>query len=273
MSAGNVFQPSLSRNNRDALQVATQALRDAGTIIKAHFSQEKRVQSKGKRNLATDADLLAEQSIIGLLSEEYPDHRILSEESGKTGGTSDYCWIIDPLDGTTNYAYGIPFFSVSLGLTCKDEVILGMIYDPMRDELFWAQKDRGAFLNDSPIGIAGTAIPEIFVIGFDLGYSDARTREMLSLINTFWSGKMVLRLMGSAALGLTYVACGRLDIYLHASIYPWDMAGGFLLIREAGGEVSDWQGNPATVWSDRIIAGGTTAERYALLSRNKEGCD
>jgi myo-inositol-1(or 4)-monophosphatase len=259
-------QLPLSRNNREALKVATQAVRDAGAIIKAHFSKEKRVQSKGKRNFATDVDLLSEQSIIGLLSEEYPDHHILGEESGRTGGTSDYCWIIDPLDGTTNYAYGIPFLATSLGLTCKDEVVLGMIYDPMRDELFWAQKGRGAFLNDSEISIVSTGIPETTVIGFDLGYNDARTREMLSRINAFWSGEMVLRLMGSAALGLAYAACGRLDIYFHASIYPWDMAGGILLIREAGGEVRDWQGNPATLWDDRIIAGGTAAECCTLLS-------
>ncbi len=95
---------------------------------------------------------------------------------------------------------------------------------------------------------------------------------MLSRINAFWSDKMVLRLMGSAALGLAYVACGRMDIYLHLSIYPWDMAGGILLIREAGGEVSDWQGNPATVWDDKIIAGGTADERCTLLGRDKDGC-
>ncbi|MCL0065374.1 inositol monophosphatase [Dehalococcoidia bacterium] len=265
MSAGDAPYLPLSQNGSEALHVASRAAREAGYIIEAHFSQEKQVQSKGKRNFATDVDLLAEQTIIGMLKEEYPDHRILAEESGKAGGTSNYCWIIDPLDGTTNYAYGIPFVSVSLGLTYKDEIILGMIYDPMRDELFWAQKDKGAFLNDSAIRIAGNEIPETTVIGFDLGYNDARTREMLSRIDTFWSGEMVLRLMGSAALGLAYVACGRLDIYLHASIYPWDMAGGILLIREAGGEVSDWQGNPATVWDDKIIAGGTAGERCALL--------
>ncbi len=265
MSASNVPCLPLSRTGKEALLVASHAVREAGALLRSRFSQEKQVQSKGKRNLATDVDLLAEQRIIGLLMEEYPDHRILAEESGETGGTSDYCWIIDPLDGTTNYAYGIPFFAVSLALICKDEIILGMIYDPMRDELFWALKGRGAFLNDSAIGIAGTRIPHTTVIGFDLGYNDARTREMLSRINTFWSGEMVLRLMGSAALGLAYVACGRLDIYLHLSIYPWDTAGGILLIREAGGEVTDWQGNPATVWNDKIIAGGTAGERCALL--------
>jgi len=255
----------LSQNGNEVLLVASRAAREAGAIIKDHFSQEKRVQSKGKRNFATDVDLLAEQTIIGILKEEYPDHRILAEESGEGGGTSDYCWIIDPLDGTTNYAYGIPFVAVSLGLTYKDEVILGMIYDPMRDELFRAQKDKGAFLNDSAIRIISKEIPDTTVIGFDLGYNDARTREMLSCINTSWSEEMVLRLMGSAVLGLAYVACGRLDIYVHASIYPWDMAAGILLIREAGGEVTDWEGNPATVWDAKIIGGGIAGERCALL--------
>ncbi|MBT9163621.1 MAG: Inositol-1-monophosphatase [Chloroflexi bacterium] len=272
MSGGDMSHPPLSRTGKEALLVASHAVREAGAILKSRFSQEKKVQSKGKRNLATDIDLLAEKRISELLRDEYPDHRILGEELGETEGTSDYCWIIDPLDGTTNYAYGIPFFAVSLGLTCKDEIILGIVYDPMRDELFWALKGRGAFLNDSAIGIASTRIPHTTVIGFDLGYNDARTREMLSRINAFWSGEMVLRLMGSAALGLAYVACGRMDIYLHLSIYPWDMAGGILLIREAGGEVSDWQGNPATVWDDKIIASGTAGERCALLGRDRDGC-
>ena len=255
---------SLSQSGKEPLVIASQAIREAGAILKSHFWQEKKIQSKGRRNLVTDIDLLTEQHILSLLNDEYPNHSTLGEESGKTEGTSDYCWVIDPLDGTTNYVYGIPIFAVSLGLTYKDEVVLGMVYDPLRDELFWAQKGREAFLNDSPISVAGERNLQTTIIGLDLGYDDTKTRDMLLRVNGFWSGEKGLRLIGSAALGLAYVACGRLDIYLHPRIYPWDIAGGILLIREAGGEVTDWQGKPATVWDTSIFACGDISEHQTV---------
>ncbi|PIU56506.1 MAG: inositol monophosphatase [Chloroflexi bacterium CG07_land_8_20_14_0_80_51_10] len=263
---------SLSQSGKEPLVIASQAIREAGAILKSHFWQEKKIQSKGRRNLVTDIDLLTEQHILSLLNDEYPNHSTLGEESGKTEGTSDYCWVIDPLDGTTNYVYGIPIFAVSLGLTYKDEVVLGMVYDPLRDELFWAQKGREAFLNDSPISVAGERNLQTTIIGLDLGYDDTKTRDMLLRVNGFWSGEKGLRLIGSAALGLAYVACGRLDIYLHPRIYPWDIAAGILLIREAGGEVTDWQGKPATIWSDKIFACGDISEHQTVRAVLRDCC-
>lgn len=270
MSSSDIGDLPLSRSGKDALAVATQAAKEAGSILKNHFTQKKNIQSKGKRNLVTDVDLLAEQHILHLLGNEYPDHATLCEESGKAEGTSDYCWIIDPLDGTTNYAYGIPFFTTAIALTSNNEILLGMIYDPLRDEMFWAQKGKGAFLNDSPIAVPRERDYRTTIIGLDLGYDDAKTRQALSEINGFWSAEKALRLIGSAALGLAYVACGRLDIYLHPSIYPWDIAGGILIIREAGGEVTDWQGDPATIWSDKVIAGSGISAHQALKTALSE---
>jgi myo-inositol-1(or 4)-monophosphatase len=254
----------LSKSGQYPIGVATQAAREAGDILKNRFSLKKRIQSKGKRNLVTDADLLAEKSITNRLREEYPDHSILCEESGKTDGQSQYCWVIDPLDGTTNYAFGIPFFCVSIALTYEDEIVLGTVYDPLRDELFWAQKGKGAFLNDSPISVARQRDLPMRVMGLDLGYDDAKTREVLSKIVSLWSGEATFRIMGSSALGLTYVACGRLSLYFHRSIYPWDIAGAILLIREAGGEITDWQGKSATIWSKSIFACGDTGAQQGV---------
>lgn len=262
-----------SRSGKDALSIATQAAREAGAILRSHFFQEKQVESKGNRNLVTNADLLAEQSIIKIINAEYPDHGILCEESGHTAASSEYCWVVDPLDGTTNYAFGIPFFAVSLGLTCEDEVVLGLVYDPLRDELFRAVKGQGAFLNESPIAVAGKRNFRTTVIGFDLGYDDIKTREMLSKINSVWSAQVAMRLMGSAALGLTYVACGRMNVYIHASIYPWDVAGAILLLREAGGSVTDWEGTPATIWDTSLVAFDDISEHRALyVALEKSNC-
>ncbi|MFA4835486.1 MAG: inositol monophosphatase family protein [Dehalococcoidia bacterium] len=254
----------LSRSGREPLQIATEAARAAGDILKTRFYSKKQVQIKGQRNLVTDADLLAEKAVLAILKEEYTDHAILCEESGKSERESEYRWIIDPLDGTTNYAFGIPIFCVSIGLVHRDEIVLGMIYDPLRDELFRAEKGKGAFLNDAAISVARDRNLQMKVLGFDLGYNDARTREMLSKVTSFWSGEMTLRLIGSAALGLTYVASGRIDVYFHRSLYPWDIAGAILLIREAGGEVTDWQGKPATVWDASIFACGDIREHQGI---------
>ncbi len=246
----------LSRSGQEALAIATQAARESGAILRDYYYREKRIESKGNRNLVTEVDLLSEKNILKILHDEYPEHGVLCEESGKNEKASEYQWIVDPLDGTTNYAFGIGHFCVSIGLVRNDEALLGVLYDPLKDELFRTQKGEGAYLNDSPIAVAHKRDLQTKVIGFDLGYSDAASKEMLSLASQSWYPQITFRLMGSAALGITYVACGRMDIYFHRSIYPWDIAAAVLLIREAGGEITDGEGKPATVWSNQVIACG-----------------
>lgn len=255
----------LSRTGQDPLEVAVRAAREAGDILREYYYRSKQIQSKGKRNLVTEADLLSEQKVINILSAEYPDHGILGEESGQSEQSSEFLWVIDPLDGTTNYTFGIPVFCVSIGLTWQNELVQGVIYDPLRDELFRAQRGGGAFLNDSPIRVARRRDLQTILIGFDLGYDDTQSREMLAGAGRLWSPETALRLIGSAALGITYVACGRLDLYFHRSIYPWDIASAVLLIREAGGEIIDWKGDPATIWSSQVIAAGDLGAYGSIL--------
>lgn len=255
----------LSRSGKDALVIATQAAQDAGSIQKECFYQDKQIESKGNRNLVTEVDLLSEKSILNNIRDEYPDHSILCEESGETENTSEFRWIIDPLDGTTNYAFGIPIFCVSIGLIHNDDVLLGVVYDPMRDELFQAQKGKGAWLNGTPISVSSERNIKTTLIGFDLGYDDTKSKEMLSRANSAWNSEVAFRLIGSAALGMTYVACGRMDLYFHRRVYPWDIAAAILMVREAGGEVIRSNGEPANVWDTKIIACSDVNRQASLI--------
>ncbi len=259
----------LSRSGQDAQTIAIRAAREAGTILKDYYSHEKRIESKGNRNLVTETDLLSEKSILKILHDEYPEHSVLCEESGESETVSEYCWIIDPLDGTTNYAFGIGHFCVSIALTLNGEVLLGVIYDPLKDEMFRARKSAGAFLNDIPISVARERGLAMTLIGFDLGYDDTASKEMISMANDLWSARTTFRLMGSAALGITYVACGRLDLYFHRSLYSWDIAAAILLLREAGGEITDWEGKPATVRNKQVIACSDFSEHRDLIAALK----
>ncbi len=255
-------QLPLSRSKRSALEVATQAAIEAGDLLLERLQGPKRVEYKeGRANIVSDVDLLAEKKIITLLQGEFPDFDILSEESAAVATGSPYTWIIDPLDGTNNYVFGIPFFCVALALASGEEVLLGLIYDPIRKELFRAEKGRGAFLNNHPIGVSQRTSIKASFIGCDLGYDAQQGKRILEMIMTLWPRMHGFRIMGSAALGLAYIACGRFDLYIHANLYPWDSAGGILLIREAGGEATEWDGKPATFRSKQIAAANKVVHR------------
>ncbi len=259
----------LSATGQDAKTVAIKATREAGAILKQHFYRKRTIETKGNRNLVTEVDLLSEKCILKILQEEFPGHSILCEESGKHDTESQYRWIIDPLDGTTNYAFGIGHFCVSIALMEGDDILLGILYDPLREELFEAQAGQGAYLNGSPISVASLRDLNTIIIGFDLGYSDTASKEMLSRANALWNPNITFRLMGSGALGIGYVACGRIDLYFHRSLYPWDTAAAILLVREAGGEVIDLEGCPATIQSPEIITCGDFNAYQSLVSALK----
>lgn len=243
-----------SRNGMKALDVAIRAAKEAGRIIVERYRSDIKVQHKGRGNIVTDVDLLVERETIAFLREEYPTHGILSEESVKEESSSGYTWIVDPLDGTRNYASGVPMFSVNLALVLGGEVILGITYDPLRNELFWAQKGRGAFLNDAPISVSSNETVKASLIGSDMGYDDEKARRALELVLALWPGMQSMRIMGSAALGLAYAACGRLDLYFHHSLAPWDIVSGILLVKEAGGVITDRDGGPVGIHSSGVIA-------------------
>ncbi len=235
--------------------MAVQAVREAGDVIMAHFHGEKRISYKeGRSNIVTNVDVLAEGRITQILQQEYPHFSIMTEESADIAGDSPYTWIIDPIDGTRNYAYGIPHFCVALALARGEELLLGISYDPVRGELFRAEKGQGAFLNDSPIAVSTRTSLGESLVGFDMGYDAEIGQEILGVASALWPGVVSVRVMGSAALGLAYVASGRLDLYFHLTLYPWDLAGGILLVSEAGGVVTELDGQPVGIQSKSVIA-------------------
>ncbi len=243
-----------AKSGRSALEVAIAAAKEAGNVILSHFGSQRQITHKSKGNLVTDADILSEKFILELLKDEYPDCDILSEESNSSAPLTDYTWIVDPLDGTNNYTFGIPFFCINIALVKGEDILLGVTYDPVRKELFRAEKGRGAYLNDSAIQVSTKDSLQASLVGFDLGYSHERGEEMLDIANKLWGQVHCVRLLGSSSLGLAYVACGRINLYFHRYLFPWDVASGLLLIREAGGEITDWQGKPASFRTIEIIA-------------------
>lgn len=251
----------LTRNGRSAIEVAIHAAEEAGKVLLDHFYSEKEIKHKGKSNIVTEVDFLSEKLIVELLKKEYPDFNILSEESNSTTKLAGYTWVVDPLDGTNNYAYGIPFFCVNIALARDEDILLGITYDPLRQELFRAEKGKGAYLNDSKIQVFREKSLSGALLGFDLGYNIGQGRELLDIIAKLWGQVHCVRMLGSASLGLAYVACGRITIYIHRWLYPWDIATGLLLIPEAGGIVTDWQGNPVNLKDKQLIASNPTVHR------------
>ncbi len=249
----------LSRSSREAVEVASRAAEEAGSLLLKHmYGQLKLGQKEGRANLVTDVDLAAEKAVMGILQAEYPDFGIVSEESPAVARDSAFTWVVDPLDGTNNYVHGIPFICVSIGLALGPEPVMGVVYDPVRKELFTARKGHGASLNGLPISVARRQKMAEAFLGVDLGYDADKGRAMLDFVKVPWPDIGGLRLIGSAALGLTYVACGRLDAYIHPLLYPWDVAAAIVLVQESGGKITDWQGRPATI-ETRVVAAANEA--------------
>lgn len=245
----------MSKAGRTAPAVAIDAAQRAGRIIRDRFLTFKEISFKeGRANVVTDVDLEAEKAVLDLLRVEYPQFSFLSEESVPIKTDSPFTWVIDPLDGTRNYASGIPHFCVVVALAKGDEVILGVTYDPMRGELFTAGRGHGAFLNGNPISVSAKEEMPQALLGFDLGFVDEKAGLALDMVRALWPGMQSLRLMGSSALGLAYTASGRVDLYFHHSLSPWDIAAGLLQVQEAGGTVVDRQGQPAGLYTPSIIA-------------------
>lgn len=242
-----------SRTGRTVEEVALRAVRQAGETVRAAFQGEVTIRSKGRGNIVTQVDTQVEGETIALLRKEFPDFGILGEESGGTAGSSDYTWVIDPLDGTRNFAHGIPFFCVALALVKGDDPLLGLTYDPLRDELFRAAKGEGAAVNGKPLAVTRNGSLSEGSVGLDLGYHDERALEALAVLRAVWPVQTI-RILGSAALGFAYAAAGRLDLYFHHHLSPWDVAGGILMVREAGGVVTDRRGGPVTLYNEDFVA-------------------
>ena len=228
-----------SRSGQTALSVCETAARRAGELAAARFRTDVEVSLKGRANVVTDVDLASERLILDYVGREYPDFGILSEESEPVPGAAPYTWVVDPIDGTRNFAEGIPHFCVVVAIAAGDEVVAGVTYDPVRDELFAAQKGQGAYRNGQRIRVSDRADLGDGVLGFDLGYDFGSAKLLLEMAAGIWPRTQAYRLMGSSALSIAYTACGRIDLYFHHSLSSWDIASGILLAREAGGQVLD----------------------------------
>jgi myo-inositol-1(or 4)-monophosphatase len=224
------------------LDVALEAAQAAGEAIRARYARPVDVQHKGLRNYVTDVDLEAEQVILDVLRRRCPEHDVLTEESPPEARRSRYRWVIDPIDGTLNFSRGHPCFSVSVALTLDGAPVVGVVYDPLRDQCFAAQAGEGATCDGAPIHASGTETMIEAVIGMDWTRDAISRARNAALIGRLAEGCNVIRSCGSAALALCYVAAGWWDAYWHLGAQPWDLAAGALIVREAGGQVTDLAG-------------------------------
>ncbi len=237
-------------------EVAILAARAAGKLIRESFGKMHLAQFKRNTiDLVTETDRQAEALIVSILQSQFPEYGILSEEGSSLQGSSQESWMIDPLDGTTNYIHGYPMVAVSIALVRRDEILLGVVYNPLADELFVAEKGKGATLNGHPIHVSSTSslAESLLASGFPYDAWDAErdnTREWRQFLKRVTS----LRSDGSAALDLCQVACGRLDGYWELDLDPWDMAAGSLIVQEAEGQVTDVRGEPFSPYGRSIVA-------------------
>ncbi len=217
---------------------------EAGNILLRGFrSREIEVSYKSRTDLVTNIDKESEEFLFNRIRSEYPDHSIVAEEGSRKDSPGDYLWYVDPLDATNNFAHGIPFFCISLGVFSKpeDRVIAGLVYDPFHNEMFKGIRGKGAFLNDEAIHVSSTGDIGISIIatGFPYNKSDVK-KNNLREFNAFAPRVQGIRRLGSAALDLSYLACGRIDGYWEPELKPWDMAGGSVIVEEAGGIVTNY---------------------------------
>jgi myo-inositol-1(or 4)-monophosphatase len=238
----------------EILQFVEVIIRQAGTVLREGYGNVRHIQQKGVIDLVTEFDQRSEEVIISSIRQEFPEHAILAEESGHHHTTSEYQWVIDPLDGTTNFAHAIPVFSVSIALLKNNSPVVGVVYDPLRNEMFSAEAGQGASLNQLPIHVSSQTDLGQAVISTGFPY-DLRTnpRNNLAQFVQFQLQTQAVRHLGSAALDCAWTALGRLDGYWEFGIKPWDIGAGALIVREAGGRVTLADGDESFLSNDSIL--------------------
>ena len=234
---------------------AVDLARKSGALLKEKFSQTHKIQYKGDINLVTEADKMSEDLIIAAISQKFPDHGILSEESPVITGVGKLRWIIDPLDGTTNYSHGYPVFCVSVALENEGTIVLGVIYDPVREDMFVAIRGEGAYLNDKKLKVSSVnnLSRSLLATGFPYDIRDSKENN-LDYFNAMAINVQAIRRAGAAALDLAYLAAGRFDGFWELKLKPWDTAAGCLMVEEAGGVISDIAGQKWHLQSPSLMA-------------------
>lgn len=274
-SKGNPFIPSnlwlsLPMLNSTLLEAAKAG---AAEILRFFNNDFKISNKEGVNNLVTEADHASEKAILRVIKKNFPDHQVLAEETGEIIQDSTYKWIIDPIDGTVNFAHGIPLNCVSIGIEKDKEIILAAVYNPHLNELYFAEKGKGATLNDKPISVSDQTqtIKACLVTGFPYTYINIPNGP-LEIFERFIRKGIPVRRLGSAAIDLCWVACGRFDGFYEHKLEPWDSAAGFLIVEEAGGKVTDLEGNPFSVYQHRLLAtnGKIHDEMLEVINNKKE---
>jgi myo-inositol-1(or 4)-monophosphatase len=237
------------------LETAVEIAREAGSLLATYFERRVAFELKGEFDLVTEADRASEKLVVERLRSYFPTHTIVAEEGGGSQQSSEFRWFVDPLDGTTNFAHSFPTFNVTLGLERGGEPLVGVVYDPIRQEMFTAERGAGAYLNNRRIHVSNTRH-----LGDSLASTGFPSRKRHHNVNIHFYYQLAMashgvRRTGSAAIDLAYVACGRLDFFWEFGLKPWDMAAGALLVQEAGGRVTDMKGAPHHVTaSEHILA-------------------
>jgi myo-inositol-1(or 4)-monophosphatase len=247
------------------LETAAEIAREAGSLLANYFERRVPFELKGEFDLVTEADRASERLVVERLRTHFPSHTVVAEEGGGHESASEYRWYVDPLDGTTNFAHSFPMFNVTLGLERAGEVIAGVVYDPVRQEMFTAERGAGAYLNNRRIRVSATR-----QLNDSLASTGFPSRKRHHNVNIHFYYQLAMashgvRRTGSAAIDLAYVACGRLDFFWEFGLKPWDMAAGTLLVQEAGGRTSDMHGMPHRVaGSDHLLADNGTLHDEVL---------
>jgi myo-inositol-1(or 4)-monophosphatase len=237
---------------KDILEVAG----IAGEIIREGFGKNFQIEYKtNEKNLVTEIDKKSENAIIDFITKKYPSHNILTEESGEHKKDSDYLWVIDPLDGTTNFAHGLPIFAVSIGIMKKNEIVAGVVYDVMRNIFYSAEKGSGAFANDAKINVSNNDRIGLGVLVTGFPYNVADNPDFaFERFESLTKQARAVRRLGSAAIDFCYVARGVFDGFWEVSLQPWDLCAGKLIVEEAGGKVTDFNGNEIDIFTQQILA-------------------
>ena len=231
---------------------------EAGAKVLQHYFNNKDLQisnKEGVNNLVTEADHASDKAIIDVIMEQFPDHVILSEETGEIITQSEYKWIIDPIDGTVNYAHGIPICCVSIALEHNGKIIMGAVHNPFMKEFYWAELGKGALMNGEPIHVSNESdvLKACLVTGFPYTYIN-QPNGPLEVFSRFIRQGIPVRRLGSAAIDLCWVACGRFDGFYEHKLQSWDSAAGFLIVEEAGGKITDFAGDYYSVYQPHIVA-------------------
>ncbi|MFH1954152.1 MAG: inositol monophosphatase family protein [Pseudomonadota bacterium] len=235
--------------------VAREAAREAGKVLMRMMGNAHHIVKKGEIDLVTEADLAAENTVLEIVGRNFPRDNLLSEEAGRRDEASQRTWLIDPLDGTTNYAHGFPFFAVSIALVIEREVVLGVVYNPYMDEFFEAAKGEGAYLNGDRLQVSGALLLQDSLLATGFPYDiHERPEGVVGLLEKMIVRAQGVRRLGSAALDLCYVAAGSLDGFWEEDLKPWDTAAGDVILREAGGKLTTFEGESYSPFLKSLVA-------------------